>query len=75
MTKACKVFDQFLYSCIAIKRQELNGCNKSSGDDLLSSMMMMGEEKGKMVHDDKFLRDATFNLFAAARDTITSVLT
>ncbi|XLR24688.1 hypothetical protein HN51_071205 [Arachis hypogaea] len=75
MTKACKVFDQFLYSCIATKHQELNGCNKSSGDDLLSAMMVMGEEKGKMVHDDKFLRDAAFNLFVAGRDTITSALT
>ncbi|XP_057760800.1 alkane hydroxylase MAH1-like [Arachis stenosperma] len=75
MTKACKVFDQFLYSCIATKRQELHECNKSSGDDLLGAMMMMGEEKGKMVHDDKFLRDAAFNLFVAGRDTITSALT
>ncbi|RYR57812.1 hypothetical protein Ahy_A05g023504 isoform A [Arachis hypogaea] len=75
MTKACKVFDQFLYSCIATKRQELHECNKSSGDDLLGAMMMMGEEKGKMVHDDKFLRDAVFNLFVAGRDTITSGLT
>ncbi|KAL4317220.1 alkane hydroxylase MAH1-like [Arachis ipaensis] len=75
MTKACKVFDRFLYSCIATKRQELNECNKSSGDDLLSAIMMMGEEKGKMVHDDKFLRDAVFNLFVAGRDPITSALT
>ncbi|XP_052118876.1 alkane hydroxylase MAH1-like [Arachis duranensis] len=28
-----------------------------------------------MVHDDKFLRDAAFNLFVAGRDTITSGLT
>ncbi|KAL1318927.1 hypothetical protein HN51_071204 [Arachis hypogaea] len=75
MTKACKVFDRFLYSCIATKRQELNERNKSSGDDLLSAIMMMGEEKGKMVHDDKFLRDAVFNLFVAGRDPITSALT
>ncbi|MED6220903.1 hypothetical protein PIB30_049227, partial [Stylosanthes scabra] len=84
MTKACKNFDQFLYSSIATKHQELSKCNKSHEkcdnqahqfDDLISAMMMMNEEKGKVVHDDKFLRDAAFNLFVAGRDTITSALT
>ncbi|MED6211296.1 hypothetical protein PIB30_072396 [Stylosanthes scabra] len=73
MRKACKVFDQFLYSFIATKRQELSKCNKSS-DDLLSDLMME-EENNKRVHDDKFLKDAIFNLFVAGRDTITSALT
>ncbi|MED6220901.1 hypothetical protein PIB30_049225 [Stylosanthes scabra] len=76
LTKARKVFDQFLYSHIAAKRQELktSKCNNIS-DDLLTEQMMMTDENGKMVHDDKFLRDASFNLFAAGRDTITSGLT
>ncbi|MED6220895.1 hypothetical protein PIB30_049219 [Stylosanthes scabra] len=73
MTKACKVFDQFLYSFIATKRQELSKCNKSS-DDLLSGLMME-EENDKKVHDDKFLKYALFNLFVAGRDTITSAFT
>ncbi|MED6151691.1 hypothetical protein PIB30_084820 [Stylosanthes scabra] len=87
MTKACKIFDQFLYSCIATRHQELSKCIKSCNnhekcdnqahqfDDLLSAMMMMNEENGKVVHDDKFLRDSAFNLFVAGRDTITSGLT
>lgn len=43
--------------------------------DLLTTLM--NEEKGSQVveHDDKFLRDAAFNLFVAGRDTITSALT
>ncbi|MED6151335.1 hypothetical protein PIB30_081526 [Stylosanthes scabra] len=73
LTKACKVFDQFLYSSIATKRQELSKCNKG-GDDLLSDLMMREENRG-IVHDDKFLKDAIFNLFVAGRDTITSALT
>ncbi|KAG2383843.1 Alkane hydroxylase [Vigna angularis] len=40
--------------------------------DLLTALIT--EERGR-VHDDKFLRDAAFNLFAAGRETITSVLT
>ncbi|MED6183966.1 hypothetical protein PIB30_042836, partial [Stylosanthes scabra] len=88
MKEACKVFDQFIYSCIASKREELISKynNKSSQIDesevdLLSTLMMMREEESKkgqsqtLVHDDKFLRDAAFNLFVAGRDTITSALT
>ncbi|MED6220897.1 hypothetical protein PIB30_049221 [Stylosanthes scabra] len=76
LTKARKIFDQFVYSHIAAKRQELKNskCNKFS-DDLLSEQMMLTDENGKFVHDDKFLRDASFNHFAAGRDTITSGLT
>ncbi|MED6220902.1 hypothetical protein PIB30_049226 [Stylosanthes scabra] len=75
MTKASKIFDQFLYSCIARKRQELiSKCNKRSNNDVLNSIMMVSQEN-KMVHDDKYLRDTAFNLFAAGRGTITSGLT
>ncbi|KAL1356376.1 hypothetical protein AAHE18_05G180200 [Arachis hypogaea] len=87
MSEACKVFDQFIYSCIASKREEISKYNKSSQIDeaqvdLLSALMMMREqeqEKGQsqtlLVNDDKFLRDSAFNLFVAGRDTITSALT
>ncbi|MED6220896.1 hypothetical protein PIB30_049220 [Stylosanthes scabra] len=79
LTEACKVFDQFLYSHISEKRQELiiSKCNKSSDDDsLLSDIMMTTDQNGKMVFDDdKFVRDVAFNLYAGGRDTITSGLT
>ena len=77
MTLACKVFDQFIDSCIASKREELSKYTKiemaEAEVDLLSALMRE-EEKGQ-VHDDKFLRDSAFNLFVAGRDTITSALT
>ncbi|XP_061357511.1 alkane hydroxylase MAH1-like [Gastrolobium bilobum] len=78
MTEACKTFDEFLYACIASKREELSKYTESEMaeahvDDLLAAMIMR-EEKGQ-VRDDKFLRDASFNLFVAGRDTITSALT
>ncbi|RHN49692.1 putative cytochrome P450 [Medicago truncatula] len=87
MTEACKVFDKFLFSCIASKREELKqNCNKNeinveSDDahhvDLLTTLIR--EEKNKDSESesiiDKFLRDAAFNLFVAGRDTITSALT
>ncbi|KAL1356377.1 hypothetical protein AAHE18_05G180300 [Arachis hypogaea] len=76
MTQACKIFDQFLYSCIATKRKELSKYTKidESHDhvDLLTSLM---REEQDQLHDDKFLRDLAFNLFVAGRDTITSALT
>ncbi|KAL1318933.1 hypothetical protein HN51_071211 [Arachis hypogaea] len=49
MSEACKVFDQFIYSCTASKREELRKYNKSQRDeaqvDLLSVLMMMREEE------------------------------
>ncbi|KAK7316476.1 hypothetical protein VNO77_35534 [Canavalia gladiata] len=77
LTQACQIFDEFLYACIASKREELSKHNdnetvETHQVDLLSALMK--EEKAK-AHDDKFLRDAVFNLFVAGRDTITSALT
>ncbi|WJX65237.1 hypothetical protein P8452_49919 [Trifolium repens] len=76
MTNACKTFDEFIYANIASKREELNKCNKN--DEIVDLLtMLMKKDKGSqvVVHDDKFLRDAAFNLFVAGRDTITSALT
>ncbi|KAK7381433.1 hypothetical protein VNO78_34118 [Psophocarpus tetragonolobus] len=74
MTEACKTLDQFIYACIASKREEQ--CKYKENEtgeahaDLLTAVMREG--KG---HEDGFLRDAVFNLFVAGRDTITSALT
>ncbi|XP_027358758.1 alkane hydroxylase MAH1-like [Abrus precatorius] len=76
MTEAIKTFDQFIYSCIASKREELSKCNKSemaeAPFDLLTALI--SEERGQM-HDAKFLRDVAFNFFVGGRETITSALT
>ncbi|CAJ2665286.1 unnamed protein product [Trifolium pratense] len=85
MTEACKIFDQFLFSCIASKREELvkninkNEINAESDEnhhvDLLTALIRE-EKKNKDSESsgDKFLRDAAFNLFVAGRDTLTSAL-
>ncbi|XP_058773092.1 alkane hydroxylase MAH1-like [Vicia villosa] len=83
MTKACKIFDKFLYDCIASKREELKKkCNKNAESeknqhvDLLTALIR--EEEGETKDSksgDKFLRDSAFNLFVAGRDTLTSALT
>jgi cytochrome P450 len=86
MTEACKIFDQFLFSCIASKREELvKNCNKNEigaeSDDThhvdLLTALIREEKKNKdsESNGNKFLRDAAFNLFVAGRDTITSALT
>lgn len=82
MTEACKIFDQFLYECIASKREELsNKYNKNDevveayDVDLLTTLIREGEKGKGKAHDNVFLRDAAFNLFVAGRDTITSALT
>ncbi|CAJ1946609.1 unnamed protein product [Sphenostylis stenocarpa] len=76
MTKACRTFDEYIYSCIASKREELSKCTREEMDeapfDLLTALII--EERGR-VHDDKFLRDAAFNFFVAGRETMTSALT
>ncbi|XP_057447396.1 alkane hydroxylase MAH1-like [Lotus japonicus] len=72
MSEACTTFNQFILERIASKRKELSENERDTHDFLT---ILMREEKGQVVHDDKFLRDAIFNLFVAGRDTITSALT
>ncbi|XP_045812564.1 alkane hydroxylase MAH1-like [Trifolium pratense] len=76
MTRASKEFDEFIYASIESKREELRkGINNDEMGDLLTAFMKKEKESQVIVHDDKFLRDAAFNLFVAGRDTITSALT
>ncbi|KAK7271644.1 hypothetical protein RJT34_27713 [Clitoria ternatea] len=80
MRQACKTFDMFVHACIASKREELSKwtkdeMNEQTHVDLLTILMREHQNQQEVVHDDKFLRDAVFNLFVAGRDTITSALT
>jgi len=79
LIEACKTLDEFIYACIASKREDLskegeNETGETFHVDLLTTVMREGKEKGQ-AHEDIFLRDAVFNLFVAGRDTITSALT
>ncbi|KAK7381432.1 hypothetical protein VNO78_34117 [Psophocarpus tetragonolobus] len=76
MTEACRTFDEYIYSCIASRREELRKFSKEEMEeapfDLLTALIT--HERG-CVHDDKFLRDGAFNFFVAGRETMTSALT
>jgi len=79
MREACKTLDEFIYACIASKRENLSKYEENDTEetfhvDLLTTLMREGKGKGQ-AHEDVFLRDAAFNLFVAGRDTITSALT
>ena len=75
MTEACRTFNEFIYSRIASKREELSKCSREEMDeapfDLLTALITEGRGR---VHDDKFLRDGAFNFFVAGRETMTSAL-
>ncbi|KAF7840291.1 alkane hydroxylase MAH1-like [Senna tora] len=79
LATASKFFDEFLYERIKLKREELSKFNKNinietdAQTDLLATLIK--EEEGNEQVDDKFLRDTTFSLLAAGRETITVALT
>jgi len=85
--QAWKVLDEFIYKCIAQKRQEiehkLSNKNKEDqeedfeGDDLLT-LYMMNQDKNISIDlnsgSSKFFRDTILNFFIAGRDTTSSTL-
>ncbi|CAO2830528.1 unnamed protein product [Amaranthus hypochondriacus] len=76
---AWKKLDDFIYKCIAKKRQEYRdsqelGKNEGVGLDLLR--LYMDKMQGVNVENcsDKFLRDTILNFFLAGRDTSSTAL-
>ncbi|KAF5733998.1 hypothetical protein HS088_TW16G00439 [Tripterygium wilfordii] len=72
---AWKTFDDFVYQCIARKREERKEKIKNDNSDLLTAYMDAEFKDGDevlsaMIKSDKFLRDMVFNLLAAGRDTL-----
>ncbi|KAJ3694135.1 hypothetical protein LUZ60_009615 [Juncus effusus] len=80
MRKACKVIDKTIDAYVS-KRRELfkTGKNEEKEEtsvDFLSSYLDCEKEVGKEGEDfNKFLRDTTFNIMVAGRDTTSSALT
>ncbi|MED6151692.1 hypothetical protein PIB30_084821 [Stylosanthes scabra] len=74
MAKARKVFDDFLCTQIASKLEELSRFKKTN-DEALPFESFLAEATRYESCDVKFLRDSGFNIFAAGRDTIASLLT
>ncbi|KAF4373298.1 hypothetical protein G4B88_007311 [Cannabis sativa] len=77
LTKARRVFDEFMYQCIQIKRKELyQSCKSQNKEQVANSndlMTLYMEEKEK-PYSDQFLKDVALNFVAAARDTLTAGL-
>ncbi|KAL5572832.1 hypothetical protein UlMin_022429 [Ulmus minor] len=75
LKKALQLIDEFLYECIAIKRDKLsqikNQKEEAANFDMLSTYL---EEEEKQ-YSDKFLRDVAITFLVAARDTINAGLT
>ncbi|XP_022640896.1 alkane hydroxylase MAH1-like [Vigna radiata var. radiata] len=76
MTEACRTIDEFIYSFIESKREELGKCTEDemneAPSDLLTALMT---EHGGREHDDKFVRDFAFNFLVAGRGSMASALT
>ncbi|XVE67860.1 hypothetical protein DITRI_Ditri09bG0021700 [Diplodiscus trichospermus] len=81
LSKAMKIADDFLYGCIATKREKLRSTTRVEEDefDLLAALMIEEHEGGEILSvsekiSDKFLRDTAFNFLAAGKDTISAGL-
>ncbi|KAK2972008.1 hypothetical protein RJ640_005028 [Escallonia rubra] len=80
LTKASDVFDQFIYSCISAKREELSKLEVLQKQDedlnLLTAYMKAYKDKsGSSGDPSKFLRDTFLSLMIAGRDTTSTGLT
>ena len=80
--RAMKIFDEFLYTCLALKRQGLKSRSETVGKDRreegnfhYSDMLSIYLEKKDDPYPDKFLRDVALNFVAASKDTLNSSLT
>jgi len=85
--QAWKVLDEFIYKCVAQKREEIEQklSNKHNeyikedfeSDDLLT-LYMMNQDKNTNIgidsESDKFFRDTRLSFFIAGRDTTSSTL-
>ncbi|KAJ8422425.1 hypothetical protein Cgig2_003005 [Carnegiea gigantea] len=85
--QARKVLDEFIYKCVAQKREEMeqklsNKHNEdqkedSESDDLLT-LYMMNQDKNTNIgidsESDKFFRDTILSFFIAGQDTTSSTL-
>ncbi|KAF8663183.1 hypothetical protein HU200_055785 [Digitaria exilis] len=80
MKKARRVLDESIAEFISLRRARAAATasdDQSTGEaDLLTSYLACQDEVGKSGAEfDKFLRDTTFNLMVAGRDTTSSALT
>ena len=78
--KAMKIFDEFLYHCFSLKRDESKSTRNEPIDQeeanyrYLDMLTIYMEKKGD-PYPDKFLRDMAISFVAASKDTLNSSLT
>ena len=77
MRQARRVLDASIAEFISLRREHAAAESTGDGDaDLLKSYLACQDEVGKSGAEfDRFLRDTTFNLMVAGRDTTSSALT
>ncbi|TXG67808.1 hypothetical protein EZV62_009083 [Acer yangbiense] len=77
LKEACEIFDRFLYQRISAAREKLILAEEEEEFTLLSAFL--ADQRGQTddytsENSNKILRDHAFNLMAAGRDTVSSVL-
>lgn len=74
--KAWQILDDFIYKCIAKKREEMKqgSIKHQIGLDLLTLYMDDGQSLNVKSASDKFLRDTILNFLIAGRDTTSTAL-
>lgn len=77
MAEAWRVIDASIAELISLRRKRASsGGEGGEGSDLVTSYLACQDEVGKVGSEfDTFLRDTTFNLMVAGRDTTSSALT
>ncbi|KAJ4731043.1 Cytochrome P450 86B1 [Rhynchospora pubera] len=79
MQMAWNIIDQVIAQYVAKRKEILNSWSSEESErsaDLLSSYIVCQNEVGKQGEEfNKFLRDTTFNLMVAGRDTTSAALT
>ncbi|XP_050222277.1 alkane hydroxylase MAH1-like [Mercurialis annua] len=83
MRRSWDLFEKFVMDCITTKREEIIARNrtpsKNQTEDSFDMLTAFLEEEDEgedvaITNSNKFLRDMTFNLMAAGRDTISSAM-
>ncbi|GAV68557.1 p450 domain-containing protein [Cephalotus follicularis] len=79
LSRALQLIDQFLYQCIASKKEQF--CRSKNQSDLQIedkeeySDILTANIEGESKINDGYLRDMAFNFIAAGRDTVSASLT
>ncbi|KAF4373265.1 hypothetical protein G4B88_007278 [Cannabis sativa] len=63
-------FDEFIYQCISLKREQMSHTINNSDEEANLGMLTIYMKEKEKPYSDEFLRDVAFSFLAAARDTL-----